>query len=91
MKKTIIISMTVIICTLIVCCTLIECSEMNRYVSYDGFPKPSILDHKTGVIYTINTEHEKIIETDLLNNTVTYKKYKTEGSLGLEWNKINNN
>ena len=81
LAKTIIISITTIICTLLICFTAIHCSEMNRYVSYDGFNIPSILDHRTGKIYSINTTHDKIIETDLLNNIITYTTYNENGSL----------
>ena len=81
MKKTIIISITAIICTLLICFTLIECAEMNRYVSFDGFEKGSILDHQTGKIYTINTSIQKIIETDFINNTVNYIVYSETGSV----------
>lgn len=80
MAKTIIISITAIICTLLLCYSIIECSNNYRYVSYDRFDIPSVLDHKTGKIYSINTSNKKIIITDLINNNISYVDYIQNGS-----------
>jgi hypothetical protein len=64
---------------------------MNRYVSYDGYDRPAILDHKTGKTYYMNGSYNRFVESDYANNTIVYHKPNIVGTLGLDWSKVNTN
>lgn len=76
MKNAIIWCTTTLICTVMLCLTLICINNSNRYVSFTGFSNPSVLDHRTGKIYTISNTNSQIVVTNVLSGERFYTKIK---------------